>query len=68
MTTIHPLLSEDAPAVAALRQATVAHKGEILGPEARPVFDAMFAATPAAADVAVETGNQSWRFKNRSQS
>lgn len=56
MTTIHPLSLEDAPAVAALRQVTSAHKGEILGPEARPMFDAMFAATPAAADVRIEAG------------
>ncbi|PBC23014.1 MULTISPECIES: alpha/beta hydrolase [unclassified Mesorhizobium] len=54
MMTIHPLSPEDAPAVAAMRQAASAHKGEKLGPEARPMFDAMFAATPAAADVQVE--------------
>ncbi|RNJ45521.1 esterase [Mesorhizobium erdmanii] len=54
MMTIHPLSPEDAPALAAMRQAASAHKGEKLGPEARPMFDAMFAATPAAADVQVE--------------
>ncbi|MER9592963.1 hypothetical protein NKI94_30070 [Mesorhizobium australicum] len=54
MTTIHPLSPEDAPAAAAMRQAASAHKGEKLGPEARPMFDAMFAATPAATDVRVE--------------
>lgn len=54
MMTIHPLAPEDAPAAAAMRQAASAHKGEPLGPEARPMFDAMFAATPAAADVRVE--------------
>ncbi len=54
MMTIQPLSPEDAPAVAAMRQAASAHKGENLGPEARPMFDAMFAATPAAADVRVE--------------
>lgn len=54
MTTIQPLLPEDVPAVAGMRQAASAHKGEKLGPEARPMFDAMFAATPAAADVRVE--------------
>ena len=54
MTTIQPLSPEDAPAVAAMRQATAAHKGDKLGPEARPMFDGMFAATPAAADVRVE--------------
>ncbi|MEI9425689.1 alpha/beta hydrolase [Mesorhizobium sp. Cs1299R1N1] len=37
-----------------MRQAASAHKGEKLGPEARPMFDAMFAATPAAADVRIE--------------
>lgn len=52
--TIQPLAPEDAPAAAAMRQAASAHKGEKLGPEARPMFDAMFAATPAAADVRVE--------------
>ncbi|SDA57677.1 alpha/beta hydrolase [Mesorhizobium qingshengii] len=54
MMTIQPLSPEDAPAVAAMRQAASAHKGEKLGPEARPMFDAMFAATPAAADVRIE--------------
>lgn len=52
--TIQPLSPEDAPAVAAMRQAASAHKGEKLGPEARPMFDAMFAATPAAANVRIE--------------
>ncbi|MBZ9936634.1 alpha/beta hydrolase [Mesorhizobium sp. BR1-1-16] len=52
--TIQPLSPEDAPAVAAMRQAALAHKGEPLGPEARPMFDAMIAATPAAPDVRVE--------------
>jgi epsilon-lactone hydrolase len=54
MTIIQPLPPQDALPVAATRQAASAHKGEKLGPEARPVFDAMFAATPAAADVRVE--------------
>lgn len=52
--TIQPLAPEDAPAVAAMHEATAAHKGAPLGPEARPMFDAMFAATPAAGDVRVE--------------
>lgn len=56
MMTIHPLSPEDAPAVAAMRQVASAHKGETLGPESRPMFDAMFAATPAAANVRVEAG------------
>jgi epsilon-lactone hydrolase len=54
MMTIQPFLPEDAAAMAAMRQVASAHKGEKLGPEARPMFDAMFAATPAAADVRVE--------------
>jgi monoterpene epsilon-lactone hydrolase len=54
MMTIQSLAPEDAPAVAAMREAASAHKGEPLGPEARPMFDAMLAATPAAADVRVE--------------
>jgi acetyl esterase/lipase len=54
MTIIQPLLPEDAPAAAAMRQAALPHKGERLGPEARPMFDTMFAATPAAADMRVE--------------
>lgn len=54
--TIQPLSPEDAPAVAAMREAASAHKGEPLGPEARPMFDAMMAATPAAADVQIAAG------------
>ena len=54
MMAIQPLSPEDAPIVAAMRQAASAHKGEKLGPEARPMFDAMFAATPAAMNVRVE--------------
>jgi epsilon-lactone hydrolase len=54
MTIIQPLLPEDVPAAAAMRQAALPHKGERLGPEARPIFDAMFAATPVAADMRVE--------------
>jgi acetyl esterase/lipase len=56
MTIIHPLPPQDAPAVAAMRRAASEHKGEILGPEARPMFDAMLAATPAAANVRLEPG------------
>jgi acetyl esterase/lipase len=37
-----------------MRLAASAHKGEPLGPEARPMFDAMFAATPAATEIRVE--------------
>ncbi len=55
MTTIHPLPPQDAAAVPAMRQAASAHKGEALGPEARPMFDAMLAATPAAAAIRVES-------------
>jgi acetyl esterase/lipase len=54
MPITQPLLPQDAPAVAAMRQAASVHKGEILGPEARPMFDAMFAATPSAEDIRVE--------------
>ena len=54
MTTIQPLSPEDAPAMTAMRQAASAHKGEKLDPEARTMFDAMFAGTPAAAEVRVE--------------
>jgi acetyl esterase/lipase len=56
MTTLQPLASEDATVVAALRQATAPHKGEPMGPEARPMFDAMMAATPAAEGVRSEAG------------
>lgn len=52
--TIQPRLPEDALPVAAMREATKAHKGEKLGPEARPMFDTMLSATPAAPDVRVE--------------
>jgi monoterpene epsilon-lactone hydrolase len=37
-----------------MRRASAAYKGEKLGPEARSMFDAMFAATPAAADIRTE--------------
>jgi monoterpene epsilon-lactone hydrolase len=56
MTFIHPLAAEDGPVVAALRQATAPHKGEPMGPEARPMFDEMMAATPAAEGVRFEPG------------
>ncbi|ARW18165.1 hypothetical protein S101446_03090 [Komagataeibacter europaeus] len=36
MTIIQPLLPQDVAAVAAMRQATSAHKGETLGPETQP--------------------------------
>jgi monoterpene epsilon-lactone hydrolase len=54
--TFHPLAIEDVSPVAAMRQALVAHKGEAFGPAARPMFDDMLAATPAAADILVEVG------------
>ena len=54
MMAIQPLSPEDVAPVAAMRKAASAHKGETLGPEARPMFDAMLAATQAAADVRVE--------------
>ncbi|WP_207303456.1 hypothetical protein [Komagataeibacter xylinus] len=46
MTIIQPLLPQDVTAVAAMRQATLAHKGEKTGPEAQPMFDVLLAATP----------------------
>ncbi|WP_239029721.1 hypothetical protein [Novacetimonas pomaceti] len=45
MTIIQPLLPHDVAAVAAMRQATSAHKGKKLGPEAGPMFDVLLAAT-----------------------
>ncbi len=54
MTNIHPLLPQDAAAVAMMRQAASTHKGEVLGPEARPIFYAMLAATSSAAGIRVE--------------
>lgn len=57
MITIHPLSPEDVPAAAAMREATAAHKGDKLGPDARPMFDGMFAATPAAPAVQVEAAS-----------
>jgi epsilon-lactone hydrolase len=56
MTTFHPLSPEDAPVAAAMREAIGGQKGEIRGPEGRPAFDAMMAATPAATGISVEAG------------
>lgn len=56
MTEFHPLAAEDQATVAAMRLATVPHKGQPMGAEARPMFDAMMAATPAAAHVRFEAG------------
>ena len=56
MSDLHPLAAEDAPVVAAMRQATAQHKGEPMGSEARPMFDAMMAAAPAAEGVRFEPG------------
>lgn len=56
MTDLHPLAAEDAPVVAAMRQATAPHKGQPMGPEARPMFDLMMAAAPAAEGVVFEPG------------
>jgi acetyl esterase/lipase len=56
MTDQHPLAAEDVAVVAAMRQATAPHKGEPMGSEARPMFDAMMAATPAAKGVRFEPG------------
>jgi monoterpene epsilon-lactone hydrolase len=56
LTEMHPLAVEDAPVMAAMRLATAPHKGEPMGIEARPMFDAMMAATPAAEGVSFESG------------
>lgn len=56
MTDLHPLAAEDAPIVAAMRQAIARHKGAPMGAEARPVFGAMMAAAPAAEGVRFEPG------------
>ena len=56
MDTVQPLAVGDAPIVAEMRRSATAHKGEILGPQARPMFDAMFAAIPAHDDVRREPG------------
>lgn len=50
----HPITPEDALAAAEFRGSVASHKGAILGPEARPAFDLMRGATPAAPDVRVE--------------
>jgi acetyl esterase/lipase len=56
MATVHPLTPHDAPIVAEMRRVAAAHKGEILGTHARPLFDAMLSATLAPDDVARERG------------
>jgi monoterpene epsilon-lactone hydrolase len=53
---IHPLDPRDAEVSARFRTAAAARKGRILGPEARPMFDAMRAATPCAAGARIEPG------------
>ncbi len=55
LLTYEPLAAEDEPVVAALRAATLPRKGAILGPEARPFFDAMRAATPLPPGVRLES-------------
>ena len=47
MATVHPLATHDAPIVAEMWRVAAAHKGEILGTHARPLFDAMLSATLA---------------------
>jgi acetyl esterase/lipase len=56
MATVHPLATHDAPIVAEMRRVAAAHKGEILGTHARPLFDAMLSATLAPDDVGRERG------------
>jgi hypothetical protein len=56
MATVHPLVPHDAPIVAEMRRVAAAHKGEILGTHARPLFNAMLSATLAPDDVGRERG------------
>jgi monoterpene epsilon-lactone hydrolase len=56
VTVMHPLAPEDAAFMADMRQTTAPHKGEPMGPEARPRFDAMMAAAPAAEGALFEPG------------
>ncbi|MBW4025480.1 MAG: alpha/beta hydrolase [Proteobacteria bacterium] len=56
MSIMHPLAAEDAPVAAAMRLAIAPHKGEPMGSDARPMFDAMMAAAPAAEGVRFEPG------------
>lgn len=52
VTTRHPLLSQDAAIIEAMRAASAARKGAIFGPEARAAFNAGLAAgTPASPGV-----------------
>ena len=62
MMTIQSLSPEDAPAVAAVRQAASAHKGEKLGPEARPSFSPLWAeaACRTAATDGASSGERGW--------
>ena len=49
MITRHPLSSQDAATVQAMRASAAGRKGEIFGPEVRPAFNAGLAAgTPAS--------------------
>ena len=54
--TICPLDPRDIEPSVAFRAATAPRKGMLLGPEARPMFDAMRAATPLAENVRIEPG------------
>jgi acetyl esterase/lipase len=56
MATVQSLADRDAPIVAEMRRAAASHKGHILGPDARPMFDAMLAATPPPDHVRREAG------------
>jgi monoterpene epsilon-lactone hydrolase len=56
MVTVQPLADRDAPIVAEMWRAAAPHKGQILGPDARPMFEAMLAATPGPENVRCETG------------
>lgn len=55
-TVHHPASSKDAATVEAIRAQAAPFKGAMTSPQARPGFDAMLEAVPAAADVAYEAG------------
>ncbi len=57
MSVFKPLDPHDAEATRAMREATAGRKGTVLGVEARPMFDAMRAATPAADGVTVSAAS-----------
>jgi epsilon-lactone hydrolase len=54
LLTYEPHAAEDERVLAELRAAALPRKGAVLGPEARPFFDAMRAATPVPSEVKIE--------------